>query len=435
MAAVTSLLLSITLELAVATPARAAGGWYVLPNAPVANGRHDDIFFIDANRGWVVNGDGEIYRTTDGGSSWVQQLVIPSTYFRAAGFVNAQKGWVGNLEGTPLFYVTTNGGTTWTPQDNVPNPRPPGICGISVVNQSVVYACGRYDGPARVVKTINGGTTWTSTDLSQLANTLIDIYFVDANRGLAVGGIGSTFSNRRAVVLGTTNGGTTWQTRHTTNRSGEWCWKINFPTPLVGYVSIERFAGQAFFLKTTDGGLTWQDKFFQNEYEEQGIGFATPDLGWIGGWTGSAYETTNGGNTWAPAGFGTQVNRFRMLSSTLGYAVGETVYKYSGATAAITLDPSTAAAGFRLGDGYPNPFQGTTTIGYVVTKDAEVKLTIHNALGRRVVTLADGHATAGSHALSWDGRDAAGNPVGSGVYWVRLESGGTAESKPLVVAH
>jgi hypothetical protein len=123
-----------------------------------------------------------------------------------------------------------------------------------------------------------------------------------------------------------------------------------------------------------------------------------------------------------------------MLSSTLGYAVGETVYKYSGPTAAITLDPSAAAAGFRLGDGYPNPFQGTTTIGYAVTQDAEVKLTIHNALGRRVVTLADGHATAGQHALSWDGRDAAGNPVGSGVYWVRLESAGKAESKSLVIA-
>src|SRR6185503_8316572 len=140
--------------------------------------------------------------------------------------------------------------------------------------------------------------------------------------------------------LGTTNGGATWQTRHITSRSGEWCWKINFPTPMVGYVSIERFSGQAFFLKTTDAGLTWQDKFFLNSYEEQGIGFATPDLGWIGGWTGPTYETTDGGNTWGTAGFGLNINRVRMLSSTLGYAVGETVYKYTLDTAGLPVAPA-----------------------------------------------------------------------------------------------
>jgi photosystem II stability/assembly factor-like uncharacterized protein len=414
----------------------AAGfGWSTLPNAPIADGRHDDLFFIDTNRGWVVNGDGQIYRTTDAGASWVRQFLSPGTYFRAVGFATSQRGWVGNLEGNPLFYTTTNGGTTWVPQDNVPNPRPTGICGISVVSQSVVYACGRFDGPARVIKTTNGGNTWTSKDLSALATSLIDIYFVDANHGLAVGGIGSSFDNRRAVVLGTTDGGATWQTRHTTNRLGEWCWKINFPTPLVGYVSIERFSGTAFFLKTTDGGQTWQDMFFSINYEEQGVGFVTPSLGWIGGWTGPIYETTDGGTTWVSANFGEQVNRFRMLSSTFGYAVGETVYKYSPATAGLALDPLAASASrFRLAAGYPNPFQETTTIGYSLMRDADVEITIYNALGRRVVTLADGHAVAGTHALPWNGRDASGTPVGSGVYWVRFESDGEAQSKPLVVS-
>jgi len=430
MAAVTCLLLGM--DVAVPTPARAV--WYVLPNAPVADGRHDDIFFLDPNLGWVVNGDGQIWHTTDGGNAWQLQLQKPGTYFRSVGFVNPLKGWAGNLEGPPLFYVTTDGGTTWNPQDNIPNPRPPGICGIWVVNSSVIYACGRYDGPARVVKTTNGGATWTSTDLSLLATSLIDVYFTDANHGLVVGGLGSDFNNRRAVVLGTSNGGATWQTRHLTNRSGEWCWKINFPTSQVGYVSIERFSGQAFFLKTTNGGQTWQDKFFLNSYEEQGIGFATPDAGWIGGWTGPAYQTTDGGNSWISAGFGSDVNRFRMLSTTVGYAVGETVYKYSGETAGLALDPAASAAGLVLSAGYPNPFQGTTTIGYAVTHDAEVKLTIQNALGRRVMTLADGRAAAGRHSLTWDGRDASGTPVGSGVYWIRLESGGRAESQPLVLA-
>src|SRR4030095_5083243 len=127
-------------------------------------------------------------------------------------------------------------------------------------------------------------------------------------------------------VLATTDGGTTWATRHVTNRTGEWSWKIHFPEPTIGYVSIERFGGQAWFLKSTDSGETWTDKFFLNAYEEQGIGFATSSLGWIGGWTGPTYQTTDGGTTWALAGFGQNINRFRMFSNAIGYAVGEGVY-------------------------------------------------------------------------------------------------------------
>jgi len=123
-----------------------------------------------------------------------------------------------------------------------------------------------------------------------------------------------------------------------------------------------------------------------------------------------------------------------MLSTALGYAVGETVYKYSLDTAGLPSVAAAAPSGARLDASYPNPFQGTATIAYGVERDQVVRITIHNALGRRVATLADGRAETGRHALTWDGRDATGAPVGSGVYWVRLESGGVTASEPLVVA-
>ena len=418
----------------VGTALPATAGWDELPNAPFANGRHDDVFFVNPDLGWVVNGDGEIWRTTDGGDSWERQLLAPEIYFRAVGFANAQKGWVGNLSGSPLLYATTDGGANWTPMDNIPAPRPTGICGIWVVNESTVYACGRYDGPPRVIKTTDGGATWTSKDLAPIATSLIDIYFTDADHGMVVGGLGTGFSNRKAIVLATTDGGATWVTKHMTNRTGEWSWKITFPTPSDGYVSIERFSGQAFFLKTNDGGRTWQDKFFLSSYEEQGIGFATPTLGWIGGWTGPTYQTTDEGNTWQLAGFGQNINRFRMLSAALGYAVGETVYKYTLDTAGLPVTTAGAPAGARLDATYPNPFQGTTTIAYGLERAGAVRLTIHNALGRRIATLTDRQVEAGRHALTWDGRDMSGTAVGSGVYWLRLESGGVIASQPLVVA-
>src|SRR5262245_5098776 len=310
-------------------------GWALLPNAPVAPPiyeRHDDVCFVTPDSGWVVNGAGEIHRTIDGGQSWTLQATLPN-YLRTVGFANSLKGWAGVLNAPPLLYATDDAGVTWTPVLNIPDPQPYGICGMWVVNDSVAYGCGRYDGPPAVmIKTVDGGATWTSRDMEPDATSLIDCFFFDANHGFAAGGIGSPL-HRRAVVLSTDDGGVTWQTRYASNRPGaEWCWKISFPTPETGYVSIERedqFAPR-YVLQTTNGGLDWTEIPFVADFDEQGIGFATPGTGWVGGWTGITYETSDSGATWQPADFGLFVNRIRFLSPTLGYAVGQTVYKYTG---------------------------------------------------------------------------------------------------------
>ena len=72
-----------------AAPVRA--GWVTLPNAPIAPagyGRHDDLFFASPDSGWVVNGAGEIHRTTDGGQSWTLQTTV-SNYLRCVGFATS----------------------------------------------------------------------------------------------------------------------------------------------------------------------------------------------------------------------------------------------------------------------------------------------------------------------------------------------------------
>lgn len=415
-------------------PGREAGaGWITLPNAPIAVGsRHDDICFVSPVWGWVVNGDGEIFRTTDGGESWERQLHMPGTYFRSCGFVNEQKGWAGTLDGNPLLYETTDSGVSWSPVTSIEPPLPTGICGIWVVDDAVAYACGRYDAPARVIKTTNGGTTWKSFDLSAGARSAVDCYFFDRDHGFVVGGR-SDFVTRQAVVMATTNGGATWETRYVGPRLGEWCWKISFPTPSIGYVSLERFNGPTYFLKTTDGGASWQDHFFLPSFEEQGIGFATPELGWIGGWPGPTYATTDGGTSWQLAGFGHLINRFRFLDATLGYAVGETVYKYMSDPAGIPAAELEPRPRVLLAENHPNPFRGVTAIVYTLPQDSEVKLRIYDVRGRTIQTLLAGRQSPGRHEWIWDGRDAAGTAVGAGVYWYRVEASGASAVRKLVV--
>ncbi|MCI0329620.1 MAG: dockerin type I domain-containing protein [candidate division Zixibacteria bacterium] len=313
--------------------------WRTLPNAPVSTGRMDDVFFINPSLGWVLSNNynsdstaflGDIWKTMDGGATWALQITL-NQYLRSVGFADSLTGWVGTVfDPDSLLYHTTDGGTTWALVQNIPEPRPLGICGISVVNDSVMYASGRYSGPARVIKTTDRGANWTSFDLYPLADNLVDCRFFSPDSGFVVGSIGADYHTGYGRVLFTSDGGSTWATRYAGTRSEELCWKIQFLNRTTGYVSIENFSlGPTYYLKTTDGGGTWSDELFLNTpYEVQGIGFATDSLGWMGGWGGDTFETTDAGASWHLAGFGYIVNRFRFLSDKLAYAVGETVYKY-----------------------------------------------------------------------------------------------------------
>jgi hypothetical protein len=62
----------------------AQDSWQKL-NTVAYKGKQDDIHFVDALTGWYGNGGGKIYKTTDGGTSWSEQLSKPGTFVRALG--------------------------------------------------------------------------------------------------------------------------------------------------------------------------------------------------------------------------------------------------------------------------------------------------------------------------------------------------------------
>jgi hypothetical protein len=71
---------------------------------------------------------------------------------------------------------------------------------------------------------------------------------------------------------------------------------------------------------------------------------------------------------------------------------------------------------------HPNPFTPGTSIAFAVPTTDRVRVTIYDARGRLVRTLADGMFEAGPHDIPWDGRNSAGEQMGSGVYFYRLEA-------------
>ena len=87
---------------------------------------------------------------------------------------------------------------------------------------------------------------------------------------------------------------------------------------------------------------------------------------------------------------------------------------------------------------YPNPFNPETWIPYQLANPAEVTVTIYAANGTVVRTLDLGHRRAGSYAnrhraAYWDGRNAQGEPVASGVYFYTLQAGEFSATRKMVI--
>ena len=86
-----------------------------------------------------------------------------------------------------------------------------------------------------------------------------------------------------------------------------------------------------------------------------------------------------------------------------------------------------------LGQNYPNPFNPSTLIPFEIAEGGHVRLDVFNILGQRVVTLIDEQRRAGLYKAQWDATDAAGRPVGTGVYIYRLTTGNWQEARKLVL--
>jgi hypothetical protein len=91
------------------------------------------------------------------------------------------------------------------------------------------------------------------------------------------------------------------------------------------------------------------------------------------------------------------------------------------------------ASAIALSQSAPNPAARSATIRFALPAAADVRLSVYDAAGRLVRVLAEGLFAPGEHEVSWDGRDAAGRPVASGVYFLRLTGPGVAASRKLTL--
>ncbi len=88
---------------------------------------------------------------------------------------------------------------------------------------------------------------------------------------------------------------------------------------------------------------------------------------------------------------------------------------------------------YQLYQNYPNPFNPTTEIRFDLPESIHAELKVFNILGQEVVTLVDDVRAAGAYRVLWDGKNAAGLTVASGVYVYQIKTPNFTNAKKMML--
>jgi photosystem II stability/assembly factor-like uncharacterized protein len=405
----------------------AQNGWTVCAGATFSS-RVDDIFIINSRTGYAVCGDGQIVKSLDSGNTWTKIFQDTNIYFRSVEFINEQKGFAGAFPSRniykDIFLKTLDGGVTWTDlTENLAPIARNGICGLSVADTNTIYGCGNwYTDSAYIIKSTDGGDNWQLISMYPYASSLIDMYFINKDTGFVTGK--SRDLQNTAIILYTTDGGSTWTTKYRNTTHNEYCWKIQRLTNLIYFASIEDLNPvKPGILKSTDGGMSWKKYYVRDSvYNIEGIGFIDSLKGFTGGDADGSFESDNGGQSWKASSVCPLMDRVFKVSDSVLFATGDQIWKYEK-WKNVNTGPVIYPRYIDL-KCFPNPVNNILTIHFTLTRSTRAVLNIYDAGGRTVKNIINENKPIGNYQTLVNTDN-----LPDGVYFVLLK---THEDKRIV---
>lgn len=219
--------------------------WQKDANAPGGS----QVLFVDDLHGWMImSGDNaRLWRSVDGGDNWTQHFVGGSGWTDEVFFINADRGWACGSGG--MIRRTDNGGQTWVSQSSGTGNY---VEVIFFVDESEGWAAGGYgDGNGFIRHTIDGGDTWLIQSPASSGHHQAG-FFLDDQRGWLVDAGG--------YVHRTINGGDNWQIIAVV--SHDYIHDLYMQDDQVGWLTAGNAAnggqnGLGYIYRTEDGGTTW----------------------------------------------------------------------------------------------------------------------------------------------------------------------------------
>ena len=229
---------------------------------------------VDGNTAWFAGYGGRIIKTTDAGTTWVQQVSGTGNRLYDIDAASATTAWAVGETGT---VVATTDGATWSTQTSGVATDLNGLTSASTTRAWTVGANG-------VIRTTadGGATPWTA-QASTVATDLQGIDAASANVLWAVGNSG--------VVLKTIDGGTTWALQYT---ASEWVLDVHAISEQVAWAT----GRDGLVLRTVNGGTTWTPVTAPTIENLSDIAALNASVAWVVGDLGSIYVTYDAGATW-----------------------------------------------------------------------------------------------------------------------------------------
>jgi len=115
-----------------------------------------------------------------------------------------------------------------------------------------------------------------------------------------------------------------------------------------------------------------------------------------------------------------RAGRVEVVSALVSDPSGNVSELFGAHVAEIKMMPGTYA----LGDNYPNPFNPETVVPFAIPETGDVRVAVYNLLGQEIAVLASGRLEAGFHRVTWNGNDASGRAMSTGIYFVKMVANG-----------
>ena len=97
------------------------------------------------------------------------------------------------------------------------------------------------------------------------------------------------------------------------------------------------------------------------------------------------------------------------------------------------VTPSGSPGTFSLLPAFPNPFNPTTTLRYVLQQEAFVTLTVFDIFGREITQLVNSNQVGGLKSVQWNATDRHGKPVSAGIYLYRIRIDSFVQTKKMIL--
>jgi photosystem II stability/assembly factor-like uncharacterized protein len=226
---------------------------------------------------------------------------------------------------------------------------------------------------------------------------LMSVYFTDANNGVIVGG-----NPLSALILKTTNGGTSWFT--VSSPATDFLRGVFFPSSSIGYA----VGWNGEILKSVNGGGSWVTQTPAAVYGNLDVYFTDDNTGYLaGGLSGTPVQkTTDGGANWFTQNSAvTGLVGIYFPTATIGYAVGQGGGIIKTTNGGVGISEPRNVTKINL---YPNP---TTDFIGVYTDEQVDKIELFDANGKLVKSVYDQTKNINIGALP------------TGVYFVNITTG------------